>query len=211
MSGNDDFNQVPSWYTPPAPPAPPAPTVPGPPGPGGQPSYDPYAAGQAPAGQFAHQSSMSPKKSVSPVAAKMGIKAVLVVGVLGWGAISALGTTSAEDLAVGDCFVMSEATEIDRLETPDCSEAHDGQIIGTTSLNTVSYPTDDFDPVWEEVFEDCVSIATTAVTRVEALPPDTAIDMFTPTSAAFDEGDREVFCVIFAPSGLDGTHMAIAS
>ena len=209
MSGNNsDFNEVPSWYTPPAPPAP---TVPGPPGPGGQPSYDPYAAGQAPAGEFAHQSSMSPKKSVSPAAAKMGIKAVLVAGVLGWGAISTLGTTSAEDLAVGDCFVMSEETEINRLDTPSCSEPHDGQIIGTTSVNNISYPADELDPVWGTAFESCLSIAETSVTRSEALPADTFIEMFTPTQQSWDEGDREVICVIFAPSGLDGSHMAIAS
>ena len=136
------------------------------------------------------------------------IKGGIVAAVIGIGVISTLGTTSAANLAVGDCFLTTDETEIDRLDTPDCSEPHDAQIIATVALTTAEYPSD-LDPVWETVFDSCVNAGVAAITDNAVIPDDAFIDMFTPSPDAFEDGERDVLCFISSPSGLNGSVMAL--
>ncbi len=185
---NSDFNEVPSWYqetvaTPPPPPA-------------------PHFAGNA-APIDAHQQGFPgdnapKKKGFGGGAVKLGIGAVLIGG--GW--IASLGTTSADALDVGDCFILGEAEEIDRVDTPDCSEAHDSQVVGLVEVASNGPYPGFIDPYWDEVFAECESQAALTITDGDALPADIQLEILTPLEDGWDRGDRGSICVIFSPSGL---------
>ncbi|MGI9606952.1 MAG: septum formation family protein [Acidimicrobiales bacterium] len=152
-----------------------------------------------------------PQKSgiLGGIAGGLGIRAILAVVVLGGGAIFGLianrGTTEADSLNAGDCFVMPTASEFDRLDTEDCSAPHDGQIIGTVDVaGPTSYPSD-FDPYWGTVYDACLSQLDAAGTRFEQLPEDTVFEFFSPVSEGWSQGDRKSLCYLYAPSGLDGS------
>ncbi len=117
------------------------------------------------------------------------------------------GTTSAESLEAGDCFVMTDAVEIERLETPDCSEPHDSQIMGVIEVPSATpYPADDA-MYWETVYNRCFDRVDASLIRFEELPADTIVDIFTPTEIGWNMGDRESLCIIHSASGLEGSFM----
>jgi len=118
------------------------------------------------------------------------------------------GTTTAEALEAGDCFLMTDAAEIDRLETPDCNEPHDSQIMGKFDVPSTSstYP-DDNDPYWVTVYDRCVDRVDASIVRLAELPVDTTVEIFTPTESGWRMGDRESLCVIYSPGGLEGSFL----
>jgi len=129
----------------------------------------------------------------------------IVIGALVVGAISNMGTTSADDLAAGDCFLMTDADEIDRLDTPDCGDEHDSQIVAVVEVQwSEEYP-DDFSEYWGIVYERCLDEADRAITDATLLPLDSVLEMFTPVESGWDRGDRESVCYIHSPSGLNGS------
>ena len=140
-------------------------------------------------------SSMGPRMLAIPI----------VIGALVVGAISNMGTTSADDLAAGDCFLMTDADEIDRLDTPDCGDEHDSQIVAVVEVQwSEEYP-DDFSEYWGIVYERCLDEADRAITDATLLPLDSVLEMFTPVESGWDRGDRESVCYIHSPSGLNGS------
>lgn len=233
QSGNSDFNDVPDWYAsslepvaPPPAPAPPAgvaakpakakkgrraakspiasandpqfnPNAPG----GQQPGYNPVAQG------VPHAS--SPNRGggggfVGGVIAKFGIAAVF----LGGGFLLNLGTTSAEALDQGDCFVMSNEIEIDRVDTTDCNDPHDSQVVGVVNVAGPSAYPGNADPYWETVFARCDEIAFSVLTNFEAVPSDVRMELFTPLEPDWMRGERESICIMHSPSGLSGSFIA---
>lgn len=202
-SGNSDFNEIPSWYQeatphgaqaahgqPPAPGAPPAPG---------------FNQGQA------FQVGQQPAKSsgAARVAKGMGVGLVARLGigavVLGAGALFTLGSTSAEDLEAGDCFQMADTVEIERVDTPGCSEPHDSEVVGIVEIARAgAYPADS-DPYWIDVLNACDDAAFSTIVNFEAAPQDATLEILTPVEAGWNAGDRETLCVVFSPSGLNGS------
>lgn len=62
------------------------------------------------------------------------------------------------DLRVGDCFVLGDEvdTTLDSVDTVDCAEPHDAEVVGVGQLNAEQdqpYPTDD--ALFTEIDERC--------------------------------------------------------
>ena len=136
----------------------------------------------------------------------LALPVIAVIAIVG--AVVNRGTTAADSLEPGDCFMMTDAGEFDRLDTPDCTEAHDSQIIASITVPSVGdYPTDT-DSYWDDVLAECETSLFGSLDRPNDLPDDTIFDIFTPVEAGWDDGDRESLCIIHSPSGLTGSHLA---
>lgn len=224
QSGNADFNQVPDWYAnaepvaPPAPPAPPAPAAKGrraarsPIASANDPHLNPNAAGShqgvynpvaqgVPHGSSSNRGGGGVGRFVGGAVAKIAIVAVF----LGGGFLLNLGTKSAEALEQGDCFIMADELEIDRVDTTDCNDAHDSQVIGVVTVEGPSVYPDEFDPYWETVFATCDNLAVSVLTNIEAIPFDAQMELLTPLEGEWNRGGRESICVMRSETGLNGS------
>lgn len=105
-------------------------------------------------------------------------------------------------LKVGDCLAQSdelnEADEVSSVPVVPCTEEHDGQVYAA-----VEAPEGDFPGTTElqtDAEEFCVPEFETfvGVTYEESV-----LDYypFYPTTASWDQGDREIQCVVFDPEG----------
>jgi len=132
---------------------------------------------------------------------------VVAVGLFGW--IANQGTTVADDLVAGDCFIMPAFDEeFERLDTEECSLPHDGQIVASITVpSNASYP-DDFDPYWEAVYSQCAEAAEQNMTRIGALPADTELLFVSPVAESWNAGDRGSLCYISAGGGLPGSFIS---
>lgn len=127
-----------------------------------------------------------------------------LIALFGW--ISNRGTTVADDLQPGDCFIMPvDEGEFDRLDTEECTAAHDAQIVRVATVAQTGSLPEFADPYWDLVFERCLESG--ASVRVDDLPADYELGYFSPTESSWDAGDRTSLCYIYAPSGLDGSMM----
>ena len=106
--------------------------------------------------------------------------------------------TSVFELGVGDCFNDQEdltQTEVSNVETVDCSEPHDNEIYYEYSMT-------------EAIFPGNASALETSSLRcldqfdafVGADYLDSDLDLFpiTPTAQSWAEGDRVVYCALYA-------------
>ena len=117
------------------------------------------------------------------------------------------GTTNVSLVAAGDCFVLTEAEEITRLDTPACSATHDSQIVALVEVpSSGSYPEAE-SSYWDSVYDLCWERAQVGLVRWEALPDDAYVSFFTPTPAGWAAGDRESLCYISSESGLEGSFL----
>jgi hypothetical protein len=117
------------------------------------------------------------------------------------------GETSVFDLSVGDCFNDQEdltVIEVTSVDTVDCAEPHDNEIYYEYSMTDAVFPGNDAAMDSGalrclEEFDAFVGIAWD-VSALELFP-------ITPTSVSWDEGDRVVYCAIYALdlSKLEGT------
>jgi hypothetical protein len=140
-----------------------------------------------------------------------GIGILVFVGLAIIGAIANSGTTAADELGAGDCFLMTDASEISRLDTPDCTEEHDSQIVAVVDVpQSGEYP-GDFDPYWDQVYEECLIAADLTIQNWDNLPDDTVLDMLTPVESGWRLGDRESICYIHSPGGLLGSYVSSSS
>ena len=113
---------------------------------------------------------------------------------------------AAADLRVGDCIELpSHAGEVSEVQHRPCSDPHDAEIFYLFDIPSVAaggpraYPTDDqFDGI---LMRQC----TPAFDAYTGLEFDTALDFdwgaFTPGSAGWNDGDREVTCYITRVDG----------
>ena len=115
--------------------------------------------------------------------------------------------TSVFDLGVGDCFNDQAdlgVSEVSSVATVDCAEPHDNEIYFEYSMT-------------DAVFPGNVAATESALTRcldefdafVGVDFADSDLDLFpiTPTSISWAEGDRVVYCAVYAfdLSKLEGT------
>jgi len=140
-----------------------------------------------------------------------GIGILVFIGLAVIGGIANRGTTSADELGAGDCFLMTDADEISRLDTPDCAEEHDSQILAVVDVpRSGEYP-GDLDPYWDQVYDECLIAADLAIQNWDNLPEDTIMDMLTPVASGWAVGDRESICFIHSPGGLLGSYVIASS
>lgn len=142
---------------------------------------------------------LNPKLLVIPV--------ILLLVAGGW--FLNRGTTMADDLAAGDCFVMpGTAGEFERLDTEGCDQPHDGQIFAAVELTgPTTYPVES-DPYWQAVFNACIDRAAEDLVRVDEIPADFELNFFSPVASGWEQADDRVsLCYLHSPSGLTGSHV----
>lgn len=108
--------------------------------------------------------------------------------------VSALdGREPVQDIAVGDCFSVGEAEEINEVPVVDCGEEHDSELFARVTITDFgrAYPSDD--ALFEWLFDECLGEFPGYVGE----PYETSnywIDMFIPTEASWGDGDRIGLC-----------------
>jgi len=107
------------------------------------------------------------------------------------------GETSVFALQVGDCFDDDQtfAETVTEVDTVECSEPHDNEIYYEYSMNNTSFPGDD--AALEAGANRCLD-EFDAFVGVDYL--DSELDLFpiTPTSESWEQGDRVVYCALYA-------------
>jgi hypothetical protein len=117
--------------------------------------------------------------------------------------ISEAGEADVFTLAVGDCFDAQEAEEISSVPALPCTEPHDYEAYHS------------FDIPEAEVFPGEEAIDTAALDGcVTAFDPfigmgfeESTLDVtyIGPTEGSWDEGDREIMCVVMGPEKTEGS------
>lgn len=115
--------------------------------------------------------------------------------------------TSVFDLGVGDCFndqADPNVSEVASVATVDCSEPHDNEIYYEYSMTDAVFPGNDaaMDSALNRCLDQFEAFVGTDFANSE-------LDLFpiTPTSTSWAEGDRVVYCAVYAfdLSKLEGT------
>ncbi len=157
--------------------------------------------------QFTHDRVSKPKKqSISGGLGKgLLMRGVAFLAFLGFGGIFALGSTGANDLSVGDCLNMPGDEEFASVDTEGCDSAHDSQIYAIVNVpGPDTYPSDG-DPYWSQVIEFCAERLETSLIRNDELPGDVDLEFFLPAADSWEANERSSKCLIWAPSGLEGS------
>ncbi len=111
------------------------------------------------------------------------------------------GDTSVFDLEVGDCFndqtdlALGVEVEIASVETVDCSEPHDNEIFYEYSMTETVFPGND--SVFDAAIDSCID-QFNAFVGIDYLDSDLGVFPITPTFLSWDNGDRDVYCALFA-------------
>jgi hypothetical protein len=103
------------------------------------------------------------------------------------------GREPVQDLAIGDCFTVGEAEEINDVPVVDCTQEHDSELFARVTITGFggTYPSDD--AVFEWLFDECLD----EFPRYVGEPYESSnywIDMFIPTEASWGDGDRIGLC-----------------
>jgi hypothetical protein len=113
-------------------------------------------------------------------------------------AVSACGSASVFDLAVGDCFDDPvSGGEISSVTAVDCATPHDNEVYAVYDFDGTEYPgsgelTATADEGCESRFEDYVGIA--------YLDSALFYTHLVPTEESWGTGDREIVCVLYEPN-----------
>ena len=100
---------------------------------------------------------------------------------------------------------MADTVEIERVDTPGCSEPHDSEVVGLVEVaNPGPYPADS-DPYWGQVSAACDDLIFSTIVNFENIPENASLELLTPVEVSWDAGDRETICVVFSPTGLNGS------
>ncbi len=108
------------------------------------------------------------------------------------------GDTSVFDLKVGDCFndqADLTQTEVSAVPTVDCAEPHDNEIYFEYSMTGTIFPGET--AILDEASTRCLTAFEPFVGISFA---DSILDIFpiTPTAGSWAEGDRVVYCALYA-------------
>jgi hypothetical protein len=103
------------------------------------------------------------------------------------------GREPVQNLAIGDCFTVGEAEEINDVPVVDCVEEHDSELFARVTITAFggAYPSDD--AIFEWLFDECLDQFPDYVGE----PYESSnywIDMFIPTEASWGDGDRIGLC-----------------
>jgi hypothetical protein len=118
--------------------------------------------------------------------------------------ISEAGQTDVFTLAVGDCFNDQEAEEVDSVEAIPCGDPHDYEAYFAFDLpDADAFP--GADAVNQAAEDGCIAEFGTFVGAAyeDAAPLD--FNYLSPTEGSWDEGDREILCIVMEAEKTTGT------
>lgn len=102
-------------------------------------------------------------------------------------------------IAVGDCLNDGDVEgEVSTVKTIDCAEPHDSEAYASVIMDDGDFPGD------QAVEDQAVSDCTTEFTTFVGIDYNSSILNFSyyyPTSASWDQGDREILCLVYDPAG----------
>jgi hypothetical protein len=132
------------------------------------------------------------------------VVAIAVVGVVlnarrdDAGQIAAGGNLQIQDLRIGDCFNLKDETadSVTDVDAKPCAESHKYELYHVAVMGEGEYPSDDQLSAFAE--QECVGTFTGYVGMTYET---SALDVvyFTPSSDAWDDGDRSVQCAAYDP------------
>lgn len=118
--------------------------------------------------------------------------------------ISEAGETDVFSLAVGDCFNDEAAEEIDSVEAIPCADPHDYEAYFAFDLpEAETFPGDD--AISQAAADGCIAEFATfvGVAYEDAAPLD--FNYLSPTEGSWDEGDREILCIVMDAEKTSGS------
>lgn len=123
------------------------------------------------------------------------MKRVVGIIVVALAATACSGGTSVLDVAVGDCFDDPDSEIVSTLSVVDCAEPHDNEIFATVQIQGGTFPGDA--GVGDFAVDACLDEFEPYVGESYATSP---LDYFYlgPTEDSWNNGDREVLCVLYA-------------
>ena len=132
-----------------------------------------------------------------PVPRLRSIISLAVFGFLALGFIVSLvdGREPIANAAVGQCFIVGDADEIDEVPVVDCTEPHDSELFARVDVSALgtTYPGED--TMFDWLFDECVTRFPDYVGEsYEA--SGYWIDMFIPTTDAWRDGDHTGLCTL---------------
>ena len=154
-----------------------------------------------PGNQAPFQPATEPPSSAAAPPKRGGRGAIIIVGILiAFIAIVLFivrNNVAADDLAVGDCFLIPDGTTIQTVEKQPCTESHNAEVIFVGEYTGDSYPISlSLDSYIEE---SCVPAFESYVGRSVDSEPALSIGYFYPSRDSWDSGDKTITCYISQP------------
>ncbi|HEY8527336.1 MAG TPA: septum formation family protein [Acidimicrobiales bacterium] len=113
------------------------------------------------------------------------------------GQVTEGGDESVFDVEVGDCIdSTTEAGQVDSLPLVPCDEPHDGEI-----YHTYQVPGDEFPGDFTQVTEEQCGGAFADFVGVPYDQSELVYSTLEPTAGSWEQGDRELVCIIADPAG----------
>ncbi len=109
--------------------------------------------------------------------------------------LAACGGTAVDDVGIGDCFDDPDSQIVASLDLIDCAEPHDNEVFASVNMSGASFPGDD--GVADFAFEACFDPFEVYVGESYADSPLDYIYLG-PTQESWDDGDREVLCILYS-------------
>jgi len=111
------------------------------------------------------------------------------------GAIVASGAVGTQALRVGDCFDEPEDDRILVVTGVPCRDAHDAQMTARIAVDDGEWP--GVDALTAEASPSCNA----APPSLSAAAPAVALSAYLPDERSWDEGDRDIVCLIESADG----------
>lgn len=137
----------------------------------------------------------STTRTVISLGAALGLAATL-------SACGALGGSQVATADLGACLVLDElgSGSVTEIPTVDCSEEHDGQIVGKFDLDDGDYPGDQ--AIQDGAAEGCLS-AFASFVGIDYADSALMMQPIYPTQETWEQAnDREILCVAYLTDGM---------
>jgi hypothetical protein len=142
-----------------------------------------------------------PTPAAAATAKPGGRRAVIIVGlIVAFLAIvlfAVRNNVAADDLRVGDCFVIPNGTSIQTVEKLACTESHNAEVIFVGEHDGTTYPISL--TLDRYIDENCVPAFEPYVGRPFESDPAMTIGYFYPSRETWDSGDRTITCYVSQP------------
>ena len=102
-------------------------------------------------------------------------------------------------IAVGDCLNDGDIEgEVSTVKTIDCAEAHDSEAYASIIMDDGDFPGDQ--AVEDQAIADCTTKFNEFV-GIDYNDSTLNFSYYYPTSASWEQGDREILCLVYDPAG----------
>ncbi len=146
-----------------------------------------------PGGRSSTSDGATPPRPLASVLLALGAVILLVIGGLVV-AVLVDSSRSATSLEEGDCLRAPDADQIVQVDTVECDEPHEFEVMGTVTIGDGPYPGDQ--QVFETALDQCEAVFTSYMGASYPQPP-WYINVFTPSAEGWDAGDRNATCLVF--------------